>query len=591
VGYLSELIQTLWFEDTGFLHEQMLDTPVGRFSIRQMCLFLVFGLLAWITSLAFDDLVLKIVVAGATFFTGAALFTRKIKTISPEAHLLWCFKKFLQTLKQKKTPQTKNKQSIKPASKNSLLSTTISIPTKITNILKDHSRKTLNNKNFKVNINNNTHSNNTTTNQKRLLLHLPHTKPPQPFPNNHPTQRRYRSHPTNNSKHNLQKKRKEKRLIKMQKLNLRSKLKQQSQQPTYTYEVFPVNYVMLPKQKRQETLSHFQRLLNSLPCQTTLSATKTQKTIQITENELTTTYYRFFLKSLEPVDWLIEQCNFKQQPLTELPKTKTTKTFPKHLILENDKLQKTFTLYQLPGKLLPGFISELYGLCEKVQININPLPPETATTQMSKYLRLQKSILLADQTKGRLPKEETKLKHDMAQTTYQGLITGSTRLFELKVNLTLEADNLEDLKLKTKKLKDTLQSRFIRLDCPLYFQQELTNGTTGKKLVVDTTTLSSFFPFVSADLIESPGGVFLGINRLTGAPIVFDPHMRMNQNAIIMGKSGAGKSFTSKILLTRLLQKHPNLAYYIVDPENEYGNVGKLLGADVLDVTTEKNWG
>ncbi|MCL2172381.1 MAG: ATP-binding protein [Candidatus Bathyarchaeota archaeon] len=348
---------------------------------------------------------------------------------------------------------------------------------------------------------------------------------------------------------------------------------------------------MLPKQKRQETLGRFQRLLNSLPCQATLTAQKTQKTLQINEEELTTTYYRFFIESTEPIDWIIDQCNFKQQPLTELSKAKVAKPFPKHLQLENGKLQRTFTIYQLPGKLLPGFVSELYGLCEKVLIGIKPLSPEVASAQMGKYLRLLKSILLADQSKGRLPKEETKLKHDMAQATYHGLITGSTRLFELKINLTLEADTLEELKGKTKKLKDTLQSRFIRLDCPLYFQPELALGTVGKKLVADTTTVSSFFPFVSADLIESPGGVFLGINQLTGAPIVFDPHLRMNQNIIIMGKSGAGKSFTSKILLTRLLQKHPNLAYYIVDPENEYGEVGRLSGADVLDITTEKQLG
>jgi hypothetical protein len=210
---------------------------------------------------------------------------------------------------------------------------------------------------------------------------------------------------------------------------------------------------------------------------------------------------------------------------------------------------------------------------------------------MGKYLRLLKSILLADQSKGRLTKEEIKLKHYMAQATYPGLITGSTRLFEIKINLTLQANTLEELKVQTKKLKDTLQSKFIRLDCPTYFQQELNNGTTGKKLVVDTTTASTFFPFVSADLIESPGGVFLGLNRLTGAPIIFDPYLRMNQNIIIIGKSGAGKSFTSKILLTRLLQKHPNLAFFVVDPENEYGTIGRLNGADVLDITTEKNLG
>ncbi|MCL2135764.1 MAG: ATP-binding protein [Candidatus Bathyarchaeota archaeon] len=383
----------------------------------------------------------------------------------------------------------------------------------------------------------------------------------------------------------------------MKKLNLHHKLKtklkqpQQQQQPPCIYEVFPVNYLMLPKQKRIETIGRYQRLLNSLPCQTKLSATKTQKTLQINDNQLTTTYYRFFIESPEPIDWLIEQCGFKQQPINKQPQTKTVKTFPKHLQHENGKLERTFTVYQLPGKLLPGFVSELYGLCERVLVCVKPLPPEVASSQMGKYLRLQKSILLADQTKGRLPKEEIKLKHDMAQATYQGLITGVTRLFELKVNLTIQADSFEELKVKTKKLKDTLQARFIHLDCPTYFQEELTKGIVGKKLVVDTTTASTFFPFVSADLIESPGGVFLGINQLTGAPVVFDLHLRMNQNLIIMGKSGAGKSFTSKILLTRLLQKHSNLAFFIVDPENEYGQVGKLAGADVLDITTEKQLG
>ena len=373
---------------------------------------------------------------------------------------------------------------------------------------------------------------------------------------------------------------------------LKSKLGQkQAPQSVCTYEVFPVNYIMLPKQKRFEALGRFQRLLNSLPCQAKLSAIKTQKTLEINEQELTTTYYRFYIQTPEVIDWLIEQCGFKQQPLVELPNSKVAKVFPKYIQLENGKFSRSFTIYQLPGKLLPGFLSELYGLCEKVQINIKPLPPEAATIQMGKYLRLQKSILLADQSKGRLPKEETKLKHDMAQAIYQGLITGSTRLFELKVNLTLQADNLEELKLKTKKLKDTLQSRFIRLDCPTYFQQELSDGITGKKLVADTTTVSAFFPFVSADLIESPGGVFLGVNRLTGAPVIFDPHLRMNQNLIILGKSGAGKSFTSKILLTRLLQKHKNLAFFIVDPENEYSQVGKLADAEVLDLTTQKQIG
>ena len=160
---MSELVTTLWFENVGFLNEQMLDTPVGRFSIRQMGIFLVFGLLAWVASLAFGDLVLKIVVAGGIFFTGAALFTRKIKTVAPEAHLLYFIKKFLQTTtKQKHFKSTKSKQYVEPASKSMLLSATLGVPVKVVGVLKDFSGKILAGKNFKVNVNNTTHSNGST---------------------------------------------------------------------------------------------------------------------------------------------------------------------------------------------------------------------------------------------------------------------------------------------------------------------------------------------------------------------------------------------------------------------------------------------
>jgi hypothetical protein len=155
---VSELVQALWFEDVGFLHEQMLDTPVGRFSIRQMVIFLVFGLLAWVVSLAFVDVVSKVVVAGAIFCVGAACFTRKIKTVSPEMHLLCMIRQFTLRIKKKRFA-TKVQPSVEQASKSMLLlSATLGVPLKIVGVLKDFTGKILSGKNFKVNINNAAHS-------------------------------------------------------------------------------------------------------------------------------------------------------------------------------------------------------------------------------------------------------------------------------------------------------------------------------------------------------------------------------------------------------------------------------------------------
>jgi len=154
---LSELVQALWFDDVSFLNEQMLDTPVGRFSIRQMGIFLIFGLLAWLLSLVFADLVLKVVVAGAVFFAGAALFTRKIKTVSPEAHLLYMIRRFSMQVKQRRSAVKAN-QSVGQGSKSLLLSATLGVPVKVVGVLKDFTGKILSGKNFKVNINNTTYS-------------------------------------------------------------------------------------------------------------------------------------------------------------------------------------------------------------------------------------------------------------------------------------------------------------------------------------------------------------------------------------------------------------------------------------------------
>jgi hypothetical protein len=157
---LSEVVVSLWFEDVGFLNESMLDTPVGRFSIRQMVVFLVFGLLAWGVSLVFVDLVFKIVAACAVFVSGAAFFARKVKTVSPEAHLLCLFKRFLQVVAQKKFSSTtlNSKLFVEPSSEVMVLSAVLGVPVKVVGVLKDFSGKLLCGKSFKVSVNGIAHS-------------------------------------------------------------------------------------------------------------------------------------------------------------------------------------------------------------------------------------------------------------------------------------------------------------------------------------------------------------------------------------------------------------------------------------------------
>lgn len=55
---------------------------------------------------------------------------------------------------------------------------------------------------------------------------------------------------------------------------------------------------------------------------------------------------------------------------------------------------------------------------------------------------------------------------------------------------------------------------------------------------------------------------------------------RVNSNTVIIGKSGSGKSYCTKMLLANLASD--NAKVYILDPENEYGTLAENLNGRVL---------
>ncbi|MCW4008799.1 MAG: hypothetical protein NWF09_08965 [Candidatus Bathyarchaeota archaeon] len=85
---MSEPVNALWFEDVGFLNEPFLDTPFGKYSVRQMIILLSIAGISFASTLFFDDLLLKLVIAGSVFVVGAAFFMRRVKTLTPEKHLM-----------------------------------------------------------------------------------------------------------------------------------------------------------------------------------------------------------------------------------------------------------------------------------------------------------------------------------------------------------------------------------------------------------------------------------------------------------------------------------------------------------------------
>ena len=100
---------------------------------------------------------------------------------------------------------------------------------------------------------------------------------------------------------------------------------------------------------------------------------------------------------------------------------------------------------------------------------------------------------------------------------------------------------------------------------------------------ISSNTVAACFPWIFAH-ISDEGGIKLG--ESDGIPVFINffrrDSERVNSNIVIVGKSGSGKSYSTKSLLTNLAAEDSKI--FILDPENEYTELAHNLHGQIINV-------
>ncbi len=96
-------------------------------------------------------------------------------------------------------------------------------------------------------------------------------------------------------------------------------------------------------------------------------------------------------------------------------------------------------------------------------------------------------------------------------------------------------------------------------------------------------TVAGMYPWIYAR-VSDVGGIRLGTQD--GVPVIIDffrrDSERVNSNMVIIGKSGSGKSYGTKSLLTNMASEDAKI--FILDPENEYTELAHTLHGKIINV-------
>ncbi len=262
----------------------------------------------------------------------------------------------------------------------------------------------------------------------------------------------------------------------------------------------------------------------------------------------------------------------------------------------NGKFGRTFFALAYPRFLSSNWLSFIINSESALDVSmfIYPVDSGVVLRKLKSKVGEIGSQIMVEQEKGmaRNPMLETAY-HDVEELRDQ-LQQGTERYFRFGLYFTLYADTQEELDKNSTVLESALGAKLVVTKRALLATEQGLNSTLplgNDELDIannlNTSPLSSTFPFVSSDLTGNDG-ILYGINRHNNSLVLFDRFQMENANFVIFAKSGAGKSYTVKLEILRSLMI--GVEVIVIDPENEYKHLAEAVGGTYLNISLNSDF-
>ena len=261
----------------------------------------------------------------------------------------------------------------------------------------------------------------------------------------------------------------------------------------------------------------------------------------------------------------------------------------------DDVYIRTLFVTGSPRYVSANWLSPLINFNHSLDISMFVYPTDSKDTLEGLRHRIaeMEAEINTDIERGRIPQAATEAGLEDAKVLQSQLVKGAERFFQFSLYISISAESEKELNTTTAQVQSMLASLLIISKTSSLSMEEAFKTTLPyckDKLLLtrnmDTTALSTTFPFTSSELSDNQG-VLYGVNAHNESLVIFDRFSLENANMLILATSGAGKSFAVKLEILRSLMFDCQII--ILDPENEYEMVTKSVGGNYLSFSTSSS--
>jgi len=277
--------------------------------------------------------------------------------------------------------------------------------------------------------------------------------------------------------------------------------------------------------------------------------------------------------------------------LFEMVAPKSFLNNPKDTLI-NNVFCRTIAVKGYPRTVEEGFLDKIITINGDfdIALHIEPYNIEQQMVMLNRELQKQRGDLWSMQNKGVI-NPSLEIKYNDTKMVLENLQKGNEKLFNVSLYVTCKGKSKEELNMLTKKIESELNALLMVPTVPIYEQHKGIKSTIplGKdelliKRNVTTQALSAFFPFTSQFLQVDESGILLGLNK-NNIPLIKDIFKLYNANGVVLASSGGGKSYFTKLMISRLLLNGTKVM--VIDPQGEYVDLVNKFDGQTINISRE----